>query len=273
MFWGDLVGKLLAEPTQSITFITEIETHVGKRFVKTESGTCIYCLEHSDNITVDHVIPRSWYPDTTPMNQEKWKAPCCEGCNNRYSKIEKNLLERIGLCLDPKDVVTMGIPQKALRALKPSFGKDKKDSVSRAKKGDSIKSKLYQIRGDSLKGVLPHFGPKQGVINESPATVDISELDLLKIGEKLIRGMLYVTGEYYIGPEYEVKSYINTEEANRMFEEWYAKHGITYKLAPGIEAVMIQRDNPWVSLFRFMIWNRLIIHGSVMLAKDVNNLT
>lgn len=240
--------------------------------MKSKSGTCIYCLEHSDTITIDHVIPRSWFPDSTPLNQEKWKAPCCKDCNNRYSKIEKNLLERIGLCLDPNDEVTKGIPQKALRALKASFGKNKKDSKSRARKGESIKSKLYQIKGDSLQGVLPHFGPKQGMEIENPATVDISELELKEIGKKLVRGMLYVTGEYYVGPEYRVECYINTEEGNRFFEELYGKRGVTHELAPGIEAVIWQSDKPPSSLFRFKIWNRLILHGSVILAEDINNL-
>lgn len=48
-------------------------------------SVCVYCLkDDGENITVDHVIARSWYP-TTSGCLPKWKAPACRTCNNRFS--------------------------------------------------------------------------------------------------------------------------------------------------------------------------------------------
>ena len=49
---------------------------------------CVHCLRYCDSPTSDHVFPKSWYPDTTPQNMEKWQIPSCENCNTEYSKIE-----------------------------------------------------------------------------------------------------------------------------------------------------------------------------------------
>lgn len=235
------------------------------------SDKCVYCLSSLGPITIDHVIPRSWYPGTTPPHQEKWKVPCCQECNRRYSKIEKNLLERIGLCLDPKDELVKGIPQKALRAFKAKFAKNKKDALHRSLKRDAIIRKLYELKGTELKGVLPHFGPSQGTIKSNHATVQISDNELNEIGKKFVRGMLYVTKGHYIGADYVVECYINHEQGNALFETLYAKYGQLYNLAPGIEATVVKCDIPIVSLFRFKIWNRLILHGSVLPVKDTEH--
>ena len=59
------------------------------------------CLADEVEITSDHVFPRSWYPDTTPANLEKWQMPSCRQCNADFGRMEEDLLLVLALCADP----------------------------------------------------------------------------------------------------------------------------------------------------------------------------
>ncbi len=242
--------------------------------MKAKSGICIYCLTEKPNITVDHIIPNSWFPEGTPENTARWKAPACRDCNNRFSRIEKNLIERLGLCLNPNDPLVGDIARKAARALKPSSGRNPKDSARRAKKRDVIRAEILKLRGQPLKRVLPYFGPKPGTRPEGHASLLIPEADLKEFGRKLVRGMSFVTGGYILGPEYEVECYINTEDSDvQCFNSFYGTYAWHHDLAPGIEAAMIPCERPPLGLFRFKIWDRLSLHGAVLLAQDAEAIS
>ena len=79
---------------------------MSKKFTNTR---CVYCLRFFKKLTSDHVFPKSWFPDTTPQNMEKWQIPSCENCNTEYSKIENDLLQRFGMCVDPDSIAAKGI--------------------------------------------------------------------------------------------------------------------------------------------------------------------
>lgn len=51
-------------------------------------GTCVHCLMEVPARNWDHVIPRSWYPDATPEDLEKWKVPSCVECNANLAALE-----------------------------------------------------------------------------------------------------------------------------------------------------------------------------------------
>ena len=74
-----------------------------------ESNQCVICLKNfNDSIegdfrTKEHVFPKSWYPESTPNDLEKWKVPSCKRCNNEYSFYEQDLLIRLGLGLFKKN--------------------------------------------------------------------------------------------------------------------------------------------------------------------------
>jgi len=63
---------------------------------------CVHCLNPfpPDEITTDHVIPDSWYPATITL-KDRPTLPSCRRRNERLGNIERALLVRLGLCLDP----------------------------------------------------------------------------------------------------------------------------------------------------------------------------
>ena len=98
---------------------------------KREVGRCVHCLRDKVELTSDHMFPQAWYPDTTPANLEKWQLPACNECNNRYSKIERDLLNRFSLALDAKHPASAGLVDAALRGMDPNAGHNEKDAAAR----------------------------------------------------------------------------------------------------------------------------------------------
>ena len=98
-------------------------------------GRCVHCLKQFDTLTWDHVLPDSWYPDGV-YNFEKWEVPACERCNKELGKVEESLLTKLGLCLDPQELRSLGIPDRVLHSLNPLYGKNERDRTHRQKKSE-----------------------------------------------------------------------------------------------------------------------------------------
>jgi hypothetical protein len=66
---------------------------------------CVYCLQFFKNLTLDHVFPKSWYPDTTPENLRKMQVPACDECNQKFRKIEDEFLQNIRMCHNEQRII------------------------------------------------------------------------------------------------------------------------------------------------------------------------
>src|SRR5438876_6386703 len=78
---------------------------------------CIHCLGRTEILEADHVFPDSWYPDSTPSTVQRWTAPSCQECNRKLGQLEKDLLIRMVLCVDPKSEAAAGLATKVFRSL------------------------------------------------------------------------------------------------------------------------------------------------------------
>lgn len=68
-----------------------------------DKGKCVHCLTDPVDRNWDHMFPKSWYPDTTPENLEKWQIPSCIACNARYGKLMAPAEEALKLQRPPPD--------------------------------------------------------------------------------------------------------------------------------------------------------------------------
>jgi hypothetical protein len=66
---------------------------------------------------MDHVFPRSWYPDSTPAKVQRWTAPSCGKCNRDSGTKETELFVRMAFCVDPRKPGADGLAKQALRAV------------------------------------------------------------------------------------------------------------------------------------------------------------
>jgi len=117
---------------------------------------CVHCLRRSESLTADHIVPSSWYPDTTPSNVERWTAPSCRECNAYLGALERDLVIRLVLCVNPRSPAASGLAAKVFRTLGlDTEGLPAKEQAHRGKLRAKIRSELmpsaYFARGQDCR--------------------------------------------------------------------------------------------------------------------------
>lgn len=226
---------------------------------------CIYCLKFSKEITDDHVLPRSWYPKNTTINLEKWKVPCCKKCNCELGKVEEELRNRLGLCLDPNEEKSLGIPDSALSAYDTCKGRNDRDKFIRKEKRKKTLSEINIVESSSIENVLPNFGKMQGVKYDPIGTLSVSPEDLYTLIEKIIKGMTYINTGKYIDHSYKIDKYICDEGQIPDFISYMEKFGTIYNRDQAfIVKIAIEEDEDFVGLYSIEIWGKLKLYASVL---------
>ena len=226
------------------------------------SGRCVHCLQQSEEINDDHVIPSAWYPDDTPTTVNRRTAPSCARCNTEHGKIEQNLLIRLGVCIDPEDLRAIGISAKALRSIQPGAGKNPRDKVRRLKKLIQV-LRQTEIRDTPTPGVeLPGFGPYPNTQYPKYVLVPVAKAELITLGRKIIRGIIYNLEKRFIEDDKEdIDIFFLEDEHSTIISERIRRNGKTFEIAPGVTV------SRWVDNFGGMffigIWEKLKLFGSL----------
>jgi hypothetical protein len=217
----------------------------------------------SDRLTWDHVFPKSWYPDTTPPNLEKWKVPACLKCNREYGVLEEDLFTAFGLCLDPDAEDTKALVEKALRAIDPSAGRDSKDKKKRAQRRLRILSQLMDADQIPEHATLPHFG-RTDIPDGETGGIRIRARYLEKFCGKIVRGISYLEDGLLIRPPYRVHFYSLHDEHAQPLVAACQRYGKVYAREPGIEILRAVTPEDGVSsVYAITIWKRLKMYAAV----------
>jgi len=231
-------------------------------------GQCVYCLECHDELTWDHILPRSWYPDTTPSDVEKWKVPCCVRCNSAYGRLEEDLLVRLGLCLNSEDFRCAGVPQAVMRSLTPKVGRDEADSEIRARRRSKIKNQVVYV-SDASRGILPGFGDSVGAANAPRAAVLLPKQELVRFGEKLLRGIVFRLSGKVIDHSQDIGVHF-CEPGRVTYVNALLRHGDKHELGPGLSVVYaVAKDNDQAQIVRVTIWDKWVLYYTAMPRADV----
>ena len=232
-----------------------------------EPGKCIHCLEEFQELNWDHVFPESWYPSTTPKDLYKWQIPSCIKCNDEYGRIEKDLMIRIGLCLDPDEPSSQGIVDKALRSIDPSYGRNEKDKHSRLAKRKQILKQFMSESTIPKSSVYPNFGPHMHETDEQFG-ITISAKAIKRLNEKIVRGIMYIEDGLFVEPPYVIDSFVLTDEASKPIIETIEKFGEVHAREPGIvvKRATVKSDK-LSSLFAIEIWGKFKMYSSI----EMNN--
>lgn len=223
---------------------------------------CVHCLEwfERDEITSDHVFPRAWYPDTTLANIEKWQIPACRGCNSHHGKIEERLLVRLGLCVDPAELKSLGVSGKALRAIDPSFATNDRDRRHRQAQRQKIWRSLRPA--EKRLEILSGFELRPGIADQMATSVAKRDLEVL--AQKITRGIMHVTMGSYIEPDHCVNVYFLSSDAAQPILDLIRKHGTVHDRGPGISITRaLVPEDPRSGLFYIEIWGRLHMYSVV----------
>ncbi len=157
---------------------------------KPGSGRCVHCLLQFERRTWDHVLPISWYPDDTPRDLERWKVPACEGCNNRLSRLEQDLLVLFALCLSPANAKASGISERTLRAVDPARAKSERDARAREAARRRVLAATFPAEAWHFRHTLPGFCHLGG--DAEAVAIGIRPEWLHAFAEKMVRGLTYL---------------------------------------------------------------------------------
>jgi hypothetical protein len=227
-------------------------------------GKCVHCLKDVAKRNWDHVFPVSWYPDSTPPNTEKWKIPSCIPCNSSYGKIENDLRDLVGLCLDPQNPASQSIVLAALRSLNWKVGQDPTDAQNRLARGRRIMSQTLhgkQIPQESLYPGMPQY---EDVPAEDRVGILIPAEYFPRMTEKIVRGIFYIEEKQFIEPPYLIDWYLPTKENTVHFQKTLDEFRTIYAREPGL---VVQRavtfDDEPSSLFKITFWEQLSMYATV----------
>lgn len=230
------------------------------------SGKCVHCLCFSDELTWDHVFPKAWYPDTTPLNLAKWKIPSCRCCNAEYGRLEEELLVELAMGLDPDEGPSRGVVQRALRSIDPAFGRDERDVQHRAKCRAELFRKIIVADAIPTDSLLPGFINRHAFPSDLQLGISVHVQKLSRLCEKIVRGLTYIVNGRLVEPPYRVQVGFLKGEAISEFEAAIGRYTVEHSRGPGI---MIRRAVPYddhsMAIFGITIWGRL--HFSAFIAE------
>jgi hypothetical protein len=226
---------------------------------------CPYCLgEFPDaEMTHDHVIARSWFPAKTPPIA-KWKVRCCRACNNDKSALERDVLGRLALCLDPDDPSLRDLIEKARRSMDPGSAKTARDIGHRINRRQAIFHSLVDIHSPDEPGVLPYFtgnfaaGSRLGVLIDSQALDELVKM--------WVRGIHMREVDSIIPTDYEISVEHRDDETRAKAFSNVIGHGRVVQKGPGVEVTIYYAEEPgaFAAVYAFSIWNTLRCVGFVM---------
>ena len=229
-------------------------------------GKCIYCLGDFDDLTWDHVLPISWYPESTPKNIEKWKVPACLACNKQLGSIEEDLLLRLGLCVDPKSIASLGIPNKVLRSVTPSYGKNENDRKIRGLKRAKLIEQITRREKLSEHEIFPNFGPEKDFMgSDNYHVIPIPEHLLLSYNQKLVRGMTYVLDKTLIDKHFNIELIVTDPNHKdvQLLQELFMNHASIYNRGVGFVVKRISEEQGKAWVYEFVIWQKLKFYSVV----------
>jgi hypothetical protein len=224
-------------------------------------GKCVHCLKDPVELTSDHMFPKAWYPDTTQENLEKWQIPACVPCNNRYGKIENDLLGRVALTLDSKNAASAGLAEKALRALNPAAARNEGDAAAREARAKKILGDMY--KGEQIKSanVVPGLDERWARPVEQQLAIKIPEESFPAMTEKIVRGLVYREDDAFIEPPLKIECFLAEEEGAKEVKELLDKHGKVFKRAPGL--VIRRAELGGGDVYEITFWDQFKTYATV----------
>jgi len=239
-------------------------------------GLCAYCGNVFDELTEDHVIPRAWSGNPAAAAAQKLKVPACRLCNNRFSKVERELGTAFGLTTWTDDELMGDLAASAARSVKPSAGRNEKDRERR----------LLALRKLQHKQILPW-----SVVDKHPDSVlmgsvvergeqfafNLSGEALQTMAEKIVRGVWFAENGTPVKPGYEVRSQpvrgtrpsAGRDELEQLFES-YGKNirigrSIVIRYAP-------MPDDRSTAMFEITLWERLTMLAFIVAPGHDNRI-
>lgn len=225
-------------------------------------GRCVHCLKEGVERNWDHVFPQSWYPDTTPADMEKWQIPSCIACNDRYGKLERDLIGRLGLALDAGNPASAGLAEKALRAINPEAAKNEGDAAARDARAKKILRETYKGEDLKEKNAVPGLEERWDRPLEEQLGIRIPEESLPAMTEKIIRGITFREDGVFIEPDEKIEFFLVNDADVKEVKEMLDRAGKEFKREPGL--VVRRARSAGGDLYEITFWDQFKTYATVV---------
>jgi hypothetical protein len=227
-------------------------------------GKCVHCLDEFQIRNWDHVFPRSWYPNSTPLNLEKWQIPTCKKCNSDYGKLEEELFVILAMTVTPNTEASSGIYERALRSVDESLGRGKRDRLARRARKQKVLQSL--LRGDEIpnEGIYPGLGERWDRPREDQVAFLIPADYIRRFCEKIVRGITYRESKSFIESPFSVEFYPLNDSGAEPIKRALDRHGAAYARGPGFEVIRdVPPDEPRTAIFKITIFGEFVMYAFV----------
>jgi hypothetical protein len=220
---------------------------------------CVHCLRVSKEVTDDHGFPSSWYPDTTPHTVQRWTAPSCEKCNHELGRLEKDMLIRVILCIDPRKEAVSGLATRVLRSLGLHVdGLTGNEKAFRDRLGAKLRAELLPSADVSVETVIPGLGPYEN----SPWMVPIPWASLSIITEKIVRVCEHKINARFVESPYAVSTAV--DGARGVLPEPLRPFAKVFDFGPGFKVTRLHTiEDPMVVRYWMSIWDTLHLRAYI----------
>ncbi len=179
--------------------------------------------------------------------------------------MEDDLLIRIALCLDPNDSRSIGIFQKALRAINPLYAKNEKDRQFREARRRRIRRESLVV-GDKIptEAIYPNLVDIYNLPRNRQVAVKIPADSIERLAEKIVRGIAYLVDKRYIELPYCVSTYVLKEQNDLPVKKFIKEFGKVHAREPGIVVTRaVYPEDAMSSLYQIEVWGRWKMYAHV----------
>ena len=231
-------------------------------------GRCVHCLGPFEIRNWDHIFPKSWYPNSTPPNLEKWQIPTCKTCNSEYGRLEEDLFVMLAMTVDPDDEGAAGIWQRALRSVDESLGRDKRDRLARRARKKRVTDSLLMGEDIPDEGVYPGMGERWHRERRDQIAVVVPAEHVRRLCEKIVRGITFKERGILIEPPFSVDFFPLEEEAAVPIRALIEKHEERFARGPGFHVSMVvPADEPQAGALKITLFGQFIMYAFVSRAE------
>lgn len=209
-----------------------------------------------------------------PEETQFWTVPSCSKCNSKLSSIEKDLLIRLALCLDPSLEGASGLGALALRSIGIETGNlSRRDKFHRDKLKVKLQGELIPYEKVVEKpGAIPGLRPQEGVADSELLAIPIPYRHLSRIAEKMTCGCEYKLRGRYLEAPYAIHTLVS-EHASLDFLDDVE----TFRLGPVCSILRASdREDSKAVVYKFLLWESICLsthvnHNSILsLAESVS---
>lgn len=217
---------------------------------------CVFCGAKAT--TKDHVFARRWFSNRA---KNEWTVPSCEPCNNRYGRLEGEVLPFFAGFVDPKNEDARGLWHKARRSIDPAAGRDTRDARSRSASRAEFMSRLVKFGEFPAEHALP--GSVANWSSGSTLGMLVAAKPLDDLVQKWVRGVHFkIEGRRLsYATTIDVFHALRTDDVLRDFDA----HIERYEPRPGIVVErLVGRTGVEVGLlYRFRLWDHYEVCASL----------